>query len=220
MSDAPLLGGLTWDEVARSRRPRRLKRGRQFDGDLRAAERAAVAAADRMGMAVRCVRDDLRRVAYLWVQFVDCELPLGDPCPRCGGREIVKTHAHFARCEICDGRLVIVAPVAHEEESEVERPTPAEEKSERKRRRLLERQLDSFDDVRLVFDADESGEHEEVWYGRARQRGEEVLIRVVYPLREGTRQPHPDRPDRELHYVAAWHLPPIERAAELGLLGE
>lgn len=219
MSDEFLLRGLTWEELALDRRPRRLKRGRHFRGGVRDAEYAASSAAARMGLTVRCVRDDFRRYAYIWVQFADFDLPIGEPCPGCDGRDIVKTHEHFARCTTCDAHLAL-SPGLIATDGGNGAAAIAGVKSQRKLQRILQRQLDTFTDVELVIDPEQSSELQQIWYGRARYAGEDVLIRVAYPLRDGKRQPHPDRPDQDMHYVSYWSLPHIERAVALGLFSD
>lgn len=208
-----LLGGLTWEELARDRRVRRLRRGKHFRGDLRTVQHEAAAAAAELGCAVRMVRDDFLRTAYLWIQFTDLELPLGEPCPRCNGTQMERTHEHFGRCLTCGARLAFLPGVVPGEG--LSGKTLA--KLERQRQRLLGQRVDQFTNVQLVFDPEESDDEQEVWYGRGEYQDERVLLRVVYPLREGARQPHPDDPDEELHFVRYWALAPYGRAVELGL---
>jgi ribosomal protein L37AE/L43A len=211
-----LLDGLTWEDLAADRRVRRLRRGKHFRGDVRAVQHEAAAAAEELGLVVRAVRDDFLRTAYVWVQFTDAEVPLGEPCPRCGSTELVRTHELFGHCPHCGTRLAFLPGV-----------TPAEggvgttAKSAKQRRheeRLLRQRIDMFTNVRLIFDPEESDEEQEVWYGRGEYEGEALLLRVVYPLREGARQPHPQDPDDELHYVRYWALEPYSRAVQLGVV--
>ena len=215
MSGSALLRGLTWDELVTERRPRRLKRGKHFRGDVRMFQHeAAVAARDR-GYAVRVVRDDFIKRAYVWIQFIDQDLPLGDPCGRCGSRELVRTHEHFGRCPRCDARVAFLPRLT------LGVPGPAssrlEAKVERKERRWRQRRLSSFSNVRLILDPDESNDEQEFYLGRGDYEGEPFLLQVVYPLKDGARQPHPDASDDELHYVGWWPLAPFARAQELGV---
>ena len=211
-----LLGDLTWEQLAADRRVRRLRRGKHFRGEVRAVQHEAAAAAEELGLAVRAVRDDFLRSAYVWVQFTDAELPLGEPCPRCGSTELVRTHEHFGCCPRCGARLAFLPGVTPAEGGVGTRVQSAKER--RQMARLLKQRIDMFTNVRLVFDADESDEDQEVWYGRGEYQDEALLLRVVYPLREGERQPHPLSPDDELHYVRYWALEPYERASELGVV--
>jgi DNA-directed RNA polymerase subunit RPC12/RpoP len=210
-----LLGGLTWEELAADRRVRRLRRGKHFRGDVRAVQHEAAAAAEAMGLAVRAVRDDFLRTAYVWIQFTDAELPLGEPCPRCGSKELVRTHEHYGRCPQCGARLAFLLGVTPAEGGVGTRAQSA--KQRRQEARLLRQRIDMFTNVRLVFDPEESDEEQEVWYGRGEYEDEALLLRVVYPLREGARQPHPHSPEDELHYVRYWGLEPYARAIELGV---
>jgi hypothetical protein len=205
-----LLNGLTWEELARDRRVRRLRRGKHFRGDLRVAQREAAVAARELGCAVRMVRDDFLRSAYLWIQFTDFELPLGEPCPRCGGLEMTRTHEYYGRCSTCGASLAFLPPISGEgaDSRTVQRL---------KRRRRRQGRIDQFTAVQLVSDPEASDSEQEVWYGRGEYLGERVLLRVVYPLRDGERQPHPDDPDDDLHFVSFWALAPYGRAVELGL---
>jgi hypothetical protein len=201
-----LIGGLTWEELAKERSPRRLTRGKHFTGDVRALQKEAYAAGRRLGCAVRVVRDDFLRFAYLWVQFADHEVPLGEPCPACGSRELVRMHEQFGYCPGCRSSLAFSPRV---------RP---DERVHKSKLRLRQRRMDAFTDARLAIDPSETDDEKEVWYGRARYEGENVLLHVVYPLRDGRRIPDPDNPGIELHYVTYSHLDPYERAARLGVL--
>jgi hypothetical protein len=217
-----LIGGLTWDELAKERSPRRLTRGKHFTGDVRALQKEATAASRRLSCAVRTVRDDFLRFAYLWVQFADHEVPLGEPCPACGSRELVRTHEQFGHCPRCACSLVFSQRIVRSEprgdsSAPVVAASAVEGKHERKLR-LRQRRMDAFTDARLAMDPTQSDDEKEMWYGRARYEGEEVLLRVVYPLRDGTRIPDPDNPGGDLHYVTYSHLDPYDRARRLGVL--
>ncbi len=217
MSESALLGGLTWDALVAEKRPQRLKRGKHFQGDVRMFQhQAAVAARDR-GYAVRVVRDDFIKRAYIWIQFVDQELPLGDPCGDCGSLEIVRTHEHFGRCPRCDARLALLPRMPTVGDAPSPLSSRLEAKVERKQRRWRQRRLSSFSNVHLVLDPDQTNDEQEVFLGRGDYEGEPLLLQVVYPLKDGARQPHPDAPDDELHYVGWWQLAPFMRAQELGI---
>ncbi len=219
MSESALLGGLTWDELAAERHPQRLKRGKHFRGDVRMFQHEAAVAARNRGYAVRVVRDDFIKRAYIWLQFVDQELPLGEPCGRCGSRELVRTHEHFGRCPRCEARLAFLPRAVTADAPGA--PGPAsirlDAKVERKERRWRQRRLSSFSNVRLVLDPDQTNDEQELYLGRGDYEGEPLLLQVVYPLKDGARQPHPDAPDDELHYVGWWQLAPFVRAQELGV---
>ena len=65
----------------------------------------------------------------------------------------------------------------------------------------------------------------EIPVGGARNEFEQIVRRyevptanvASLPLREGARQPHPEDPEEELHYLRYWTLAPHARAAELGV---
>jgi hypothetical protein len=118
-------------------------------------------------------------------------------------------HEQFGYCPRCRSSLAFTQRVTPGE--------PVEDKHERKQR-MRQRRMDAFTDARLAMDPAESDEEKELWYGRARYEGQDVLLQVVYPLRDGSRVPDPDNPGGELHYVTYSHLEPYERAARLGVL--
>lgn len=99
---------LPWEELADGR-PRRLKRGKHYAGDARMVERAARAAASEMGKGVVTTVERLAKWEYVWVQFADQSLELGDPC-RCGGRVFGRFHASFAHCEACGAKTLLREP--------------------------------------------------------------------------------------------------------------
>ncbi|HEX6712898.1 MAG TPA: hypothetical protein VF066_05920 [Thermoleophilaceae bacterium] len=238
MSGAQLIGGLTWEQLSRGRKPRRLRRGRDFEGDVRALARMARDAASAGGWAVRTVREDFRKNAYLWVQFADHEIALGQPCPACGGRDLIRTHAQFGRCRQCGAYLIFTAPEptiggaeaiddgASPQVEGLSEPARGKRtaqleaaKEQRKLVRARSRRLDEFDDLRLVRDDDESDETQEVWYGTATHDGEPVLLRIIFPLDEdGTRQEHPDQAGEDLRYIHVFPRDPFEHATRLGLI--
>jgi hypothetical protein len=216
VTEAPaLIGGLTWEALSRERRAMRLKRGKHFVGDARAVERLAAEAARDLDCAVRTVRDDFRKVAYVWVQFADCYVPLGDPCPRCDGTDLLRTHEQFGRCTQCGARLIFTPSV---------RAAPAAaglsvSKGDRKLQRLRQWRLEAFSDVVLERDREQSGPERDVLYGRGRTSEQEpVVLQVVYPLEDGARLPDPELEGEELYYLSYYRLEPYTRAAGLGVL--
>jgi hypothetical protein len=216
--ETALLRGLTWERLAAERRVRRLKRGKHFRGDVHTLQHEAAVAARRHGCAVRVVRDDFIKSAYVWIQFVDQELPLGEPCKRCGSRELLRTHQHFGRCPRCQAKIAFLPAVAAAEGAAAQVAAREQAaKMERKLRRLRRRRIEEFQNVRLVFDPEQSSDEREIYWGRGDYEGEPLLLRVTYPLKDGARQPHPDVPGDELHYVRWWQFAPFARAAELGV---
>jgi hypothetical protein len=219
-----LIGDLTWEELAKERTPRRLTRGKHFTGDVRALQREATAAGRRLGCGVRTVRDDFLRFAYLWVQFVDHEVPLGEPCPACQSRELVRTHEQFGCCPQCGSSLAFSQRVSRQDPrrgpSTPVLADPAATTEREGRFKVHQGRMDAFTDARIAIDPSEGDDEKEVWYGRARYEGQDVVLRVVYPLRDGSRLPDPDNPGGELHYVTYSHLDLYERARSLGVLDE
>lgn len=61
-----------------------LKYGKHFKGTIRAQITGARGAAEALGKAVRTQADSFEQFGYLWVQFADLSVRVGQPC-RCGG---------------------------------------------------------------------------------------------------------------------------------------
>src|SRR5207248_6333517 len=106
-SSAPVLTGVSWEELADGRLWR-LKRGKHFTIEPRALQEQAGDVATRLGKAVKSIRDVIGTHEYVWLQFADHSVPLGDPCP-CGGVELERLHQDFARCTNCGSTLLITA---------------------------------------------------------------------------------------------------------------
>jgi hypothetical protein len=214
-----LIGDLTWEQLAADDRVRRLRRGKHFTGDVKSVQREASAAASQMGRVARVVRDDFRKYAYVWVQFVDFQVPLGAPCPNCAGRDIVRVHEHFGRCPSCGASLALLPRVESAEGAPDEPGSNPKIAAKRARvaSRRRSRRLNEFTDVQLVFDPEESDEEQEVWYGRGDREDGPYVLHLVYPLSDGARQMNPDDPDEELYYIRFWGLAAYQRAAGLGL---
>jgi hypothetical protein len=86
-------------------RPRRLKRGKHYTGDGKAAVRRARTAATELGRTAVESLDSSGKYEYLWIQFVDGEVGPGSPCPRCGGTALEKAQKFFLRCLSCGSTL-------------------------------------------------------------------------------------------------------------------
>lgn len=99
---------LAWEKIADGR-PWRLKHRKHFSATPRAFQAEVLAAAARMGKAVRTRRDEFGRHNYLWVQFADYEVPLGAPC-RCGNTALLRSHEFFGRCPACGAKLIFDVP--------------------------------------------------------------------------------------------------------------
>jgi len=204
--DARLLGGLTWEGLADGA-PRRLKRGRHYAGDTRALTRDAGLAADRMGKAVRTLRDEFGKWQYVWVQFADAQIPIGAACPRCESRELLRTHEHFGRCPRCGARLIFKGELTGEElAAGAARP------------RRPRYDLREFHDVELRYLRHEEGA--EWWHGYGTHAdGEAMLLLVRYPLKEdGGRVEDPERPGEPAAKLRAWPVGPFRAAIDLEAL--
>jgi hypothetical protein len=112
--------GLPWERWSDGL-PHRLKRKRDFpDIDPEFVRRAAKIAAKRMGKAVQAQPDRMTKdkSKYVWVQFFDHEIRVGDPC-KCGGRNLLRLHPVFARCTECGAQLLL-APKRNQEAEGIE----------------------------------------------------------------------------------------------------
>ncbi len=101
--------GIPWEQWADGL-PHRLKRKRDFgDFDFELVRVAAKYAAKRMGKAVQVRPDRMMPTTsskYVWVQFADHEIRIGEPC-KCGGRRLLRVHPFFARCTLCNAQLLL-----------------------------------------------------------------------------------------------------------------
>ena len=87
----------------------RLKRGKEFSGEVSAVLEEARLAARLTGRGVLQLREQMGpRYQYAWVQFTDYSVLIGDPC-RCGGRKLARLHANLARCRRC-GKTLMLTP--------------------------------------------------------------------------------------------------------------
>ena len=190
-----LLGDLTWEELASDSACVACDAA-HFRGDVRTVQREAYAAASEMGRVARVVRDDFRKHAYVWVQFLDYQVPLGDPS-NCEGRELIRTHEHYGAAPPAGrGWRSSRAPSRRRRARRRRRPPSSRARSTASASAGCTR-LDQFTEVRPVFDPDRSDETEETWYGR-RLTPRSSCSSITYPLIDGARQPHPDDPDEEL----------------------
>jgi len=101
---ADTAGELPWTEW-QDGRPRRLKRGKHYTGDSKLVERRAREAAEGLGRFAVTSRDGAGEYEYLWIQFVEGEVDLGQPCPQCGGTGLLKVQKYFLRCSTCGSTL-------------------------------------------------------------------------------------------------------------------
>jgi hypothetical protein len=99
--------GIPWDDLADGR-VHRLRKGRDFVRGAELVEEAAANAAARLGRVVRTFREIRWGMVYLWVQFVDHEVVIGEPCP-CGG-QLLQVNQNFAECSSCHATVALLRP--------------------------------------------------------------------------------------------------------------
>ncbi len=86
----------------------RLKHGKHFTGDLKAVLEEARLAAQVTGRGLLSLREQMaKNYEYVWVQFTDYSILVGDPCP-CGGRKLIRVHASLARCTRCSKTSALI----------------------------------------------------------------------------------------------------------------
>ncbi|HEY6887978.1 MAG TPA: hypothetical protein VI300_09370 [Solirubrobacter sp.] len=87
----------------------RLKRHQHFDGEVSAVVEEARLAARLSRRGVLALREQMGpKYEYVWVQFTDHAILVGDPCP-CGGRKLTRLHNNLARCRRC-GKTSTLTP--------------------------------------------------------------------------------------------------------------
>lgn len=102
--------GMPWGRWADGRLWR-LKRGKHYDADSRLVIAAARSAAKQMGKAVRTSKEQSGKLyEYVWVQFADGEIFVGEDCPVCGATELERLHPAEARCPTCKSVLILKEP--------------------------------------------------------------------------------------------------------------
>lgn len=205
---ACLIGAHRWDEFADGRL-HRLKRGKHFHGDLRAIIKVAGEAAQTMGKAVRCMRDEFGKYQYVWVEFADYQIQIGAPCPGCQATNLLRTHEFFGHCEGCGARLIFSGELP-----ETEQPETTDAASSRP----PSRDLGLYHDVRLRYYDSLPDVERWIGYGR-RASGKRFLLFVKYPFGEdGSRMEDPEYPGEFLHKVGAFPLEPFADALDLDTL--
>src|SRR5215210_6238579 len=91
--------GLPWDDWADGR-VHRLVKGRDFLQNADLLEQAAENAAVRLDK-VACIAKEIRfGNVFVWVQFVDCQITLGEPCT-CGSYDLLRVTRRYAECASC-----------------------------------------------------------------------------------------------------------------------
>lgn len=188
--------GMTWETLA-DNQLHRLKRGKHYRGDPGEAIQAAHAAAAALGRSVVVVKEPMGSLYYLWVQFNDGDIDAGDPCPRCGGTELLRLDQRYLRCTSCKALLRFANPVIdleHIEEDDEDDmldellETPSEGDLEPRRPRIITRgkgdlQLSNFEDVRLtpIYRTETKDFHRGIGTDT---RGNRALLLVTYMLND------------------------------------
>lgn len=173
-----------------------LKRKRHFaDVDPRAVKKGAMKAARAMGKKVRTTDDKAGRKKYIWVQFADHEVQLGEPCP-CGSRRLLRTHKYYAHCRDCKAVLLL-------SRSSVAAVEPEAEQAEQEHDDEAGALLDNMTDVHLEH-VGRSGKHE-VYRGYGQHDGLLMLLTVEFSVPDGAELTADDAPD----HAVATHAVPI-----------
>jgi DNA-directed RNA polymerase subunit RPC12/RpoP len=82
------------------------------------ARNDAIEWAERAGKVVHSIRDRQLPEKYLWVQFSDAEIRIGEPCPACGSRRLLRLHTKFARCPECNVQLMLSSDPLDDEDGD------------------------------------------------------------------------------------------------------
>ncbi len=199
MTDDPgiLIEPTTWESLADGRL-HRLKRGKHFRGELRAFGQVAALEAERLGKAVRSMRDEFGKLQYMWVQFADYQIPVGAPCPRCGSLRLLRTHEFYGRCPRCASTFVFHGEVGAAGAVAVRGPRD---------------DLGLYTDVRLRFVERQEGV--ERWSGHGTTNGMRMLLIVDYQLDgDGSRIEDDHHPGEHLHRIHRFPLEPFADALD------
>ena len=108
-ADTPATAPIDWETLLDGRL-RRFKRGVDYDRPSELVQRDAKAAAEDLGKMAASFKDVLGKREYLWVQFLDGEVDVGQPCPKCGGTSLDREQWYFARCQSCHSLLELSQP--------------------------------------------------------------------------------------------------------------
>src|SRR5437016_4311996 len=109
--------GLPWDELADGR-PYRLTKGKDFFRSPRAVEEAAQNAARRIGRVASVSHEFRNKKTFVWVQFVDYQTELGQPCPACGSFDLRAVNRQHTDCASCGSTVILVKPKRRKQPSD------------------------------------------------------------------------------------------------------
>lgn len=221
--------GLPWDEWADGR-VRRLAKGRDFLQSAEAVREAAGNAGRRLGKVVASVKESRSGNVFVWVQFVDYQIILGDPCP-CGSLDVRRINRLFAECASCGATLVVLEPKTRAgiEEDVLLTPgdlllhglvsgdVPSTEASSRRKSRDPRkdlRHLGAFKEIVLFRHARDA--NTERFYGKGVGPGNrDWLLMVDFPLIDGEWVLSEDFPGGWAHVTWAVPVRPFAEAAVL-----
>lgn len=199
--------GLPWERWSDGL-PHRLKRKRDFgDIDPELVREAAKNAAKRMGKVVQAKPDTMmpgNRSKYVWVQFSDHEIRIGDPC-KCGGRHLLRVHPFFAHCTQCGAQLLL-APKRGAEADGVESADDEEDADDRPQPADLLRELTDVHLARL-----ERTDDRETYRGYGRLANTRMLLIAQFRVEPGERLAADNAFDR----VAAVQVLPLRQLGGL-----
>jgi hypothetical protein len=166
---------------------------------VRAIAQTAALEAERLGKAVRSMRDEFGKLQYVWVQFADYQIPVGAPCPNCGSMEMLRTHEFFGRCPRCPTTVVFHGQVGETSAAAARGPRD---------------DIGLYTGVRLRFLDREPGV--ERWCGHGTTRGMRMLLIVEYRLDdEGSRIEDDHHPGEFIHRIHRFPLEPFADALDL-----
>ena len=181
----------------------RLKKGRDFEGTTRAFRGSAQAAAQEIGKVVAVVPDKLQPDRYVWIQFADASIAVGERCV-CGSQNLARLHRHWARCDDCGRLLDINDPdVGDDDDGSAagSRPGSGVSTAGLARPRGTLKGLDAFDDLTLYRHS--ISDDVEQCFGVGRRPGPVLmLLSVRFPLEDGQRIPDPSTPGQWLHTMS------------------
>jgi hypothetical protein len=195
--------GIDWERWADGL-PHRLKRKRDFaDVHPRLVREAAKNYAGRTQKGVQSVADRARKNKYVWVQFADHEIRIGEPCP-CGGRRLLRVHPFFARCADCKAQLLLAPKLV--EDAGVDLIEDAEDDDERPEPGDLLLELSDVHLARIQRIGDR-----EVYRGYGRRGSSPMLLIVHFRAARGERLSK----DRALDRVVGVQMLPFQQLSDL-----
>lgn len=147
-----------------------------------------------MGKVVLTTRDKRVPKKFIWVQFADARIKLGDPCP-CGSRRLLRLHRQFARCPEC-GSFLLLSKLGD-----------AEEKAPR-----AERTLRELSDVHLSWRSRE-GDLVDLYRGFGRLEGDPVFVLAQFTVEPDQ---EPISAENAFDRVMSVQVVPFEELQEFG----